>query len=332
MKHSSNYLFIFLLLLPLLHACNDDAFVDKVRLPLTEATLNGDGDTLTLRFNTSEWQLQHAYRGEMNEITTTYLTGQFYTQDGIDMGRTHCCLDIKGKIIVDCPPYELTFIRPNDRELQICMGDNPTKEPFSFNLAVGDKNYFQQEEIRLTQQPGSGYVIDRIEYDPVPKNVETKFLEDTYLLAGNWTDEPEERTYNLNEKLKRWFSLSCNDDLHLVQTGDEPPTIVVPSADISQGVKPGTDHIKYFRYGSTMLFMDIEPPLLHTLTLEPGYTSIIRIAQYQSYSARYTLHLHNVKTGKTRTIQGNIESTTPTEALTAYPEHHENNENANTIK
>lgn len=326
MKHPCNYLFIllFLLLLPLLHACNGDVFVDEIKVPFTEATLSGDGDTLTLRFNTSQWQLSQAYHGEYGDTYTHYFAGRFYTLDGTEMGATNCLLDTKGKIVVDYPPYEIIFIRPNDRELQIILGDNPKNEAFDFNLEINDKDYFQREEIRLTQQPGSGYVIDRIEYDPVPKDVGTKILEDHYL--GTWTDEPETRTYNLSERMRRWFSFYCNTDLYLVQTGDERPTIVVPSADISQGVKPGTERIEYFQYGSNMFFMDMEPPVLRTLTLKPGYTSIMRLAEYQIYTAHYTLHLRNAKTGKPRTVQGSIVCTNPTEAITAYPKHQEDSD------
>ncbi|MDE6180440.1 MAG: hypothetical protein K2G02_04840, partial [Phocaeicola sp.] len=46
------------LILPFLHACNNDVFVDKIKLPLTKASLNGDGGTQNIRFNTSNWQMQ----------------------------------------------------------------------------------------------------------------------------------------------------------------------------------------------------------------------------------------------------------------------------------
>lgn len=313
-----------LLLALLFHSCNGDIFVDEIRFPLTEATLNGDGDTLTLRFNTSEWQLNHVHEGGTITSFPTF-SGTLYTPDGTSQGTTSCTLLDNGRIIVDCHPYELTLIRPNGRELQILLGDNPTKEPFTFTLSISDKDHFQQEGICLTQQPGSGYVIDHIEYDPTPKDVRTEIREDCYLIAGNWTDEPETRTYNLSERMRRWFNLSCGTELNLISTsGDTFPNILVPSPDISQGVKLGTDSINYFHYGSTMLFMDMEPPFLRTVTLQPGYTDIMRIAEYQVYSAAYTLHLRNAKTGKPRTLQGRIESTTPTKALAFYLKHHEN--------
>lgn len=310
MKHSYHYLFI-LLLLPLFQACNGDVFIDELKVPLTEATLDGDGDTLTIRFNTSQWQLTQAYNGEVNEPHTTYYSGKFYTLDGKDMGTTSCTLDGKGKIVVNCPPYELTLIRPNDKELQICMGDNPTKEFFQFSLSIRDKDYIQYEDIHLTQNPGSGYVIDGIEYELTPGSIRTEIREDCFFSYTNLKDEPETETYNLNERMNRWIYLSCNTDIHFAQTGNEPHTIAIPDIDISQGLKPSAERIRYFQYGSDISFMNVEPPYLRTMTFQPGDTNLMRLVEYQVYDANYILHLRNAKTGKLHAVQGTMTNWTP---------------------
>lgn len=289
--------------------------MDEVKVPFTEATLDGDGDTLTLRFNTSKWQLSNVYNKEL----TSTLAGTFYTLDGTDMGRTGCFLDTKGKIVVDCPPYEFSLIRPNSRELQIILGENPTKEPFEFILTVGDKNYFQQKDILLTQQPGSGYVIDRIEYELVPGSIKAEAREDLYLSIFNATGEPQVHTYELNKDMPRYFTLSCDTELHLASIEDnEPQTIPVPSADISQGLKLSDERIAYYPYGDIMERRDTEPPFTRTVTLQPGRTHIMRITEYQTYSADYTLYLHNAKTGEPYHVRGRLRSTTATNIIGFY--------------
>lgn len=320
MKHPSNHLPILLLLLlpPLLHACNGDVFVDEVRLPLTEATLGGDGDTLTLRFNTSEWQLCHAYRGGYGDTYTHYLAGKLYAPDGTDMGSNTCLLDREGKIVVDYPPYELTFIRPNGRELQILLGDNPTNEPFRFTLAVGDKHYFRQEEIHLTQQPGSGYVIDRIAYELIPGSTATEVANNLCTPFLNPFDEPQRYTYDFNKRHHRHINLTCDTPVLLAPTGDGEPTIELPSADISQGIKPCTDRIPYFQYGNALIDMTLAPPYERTLFMPPGLSHIYRVIERQVYQAGYTLYLHNAKTGKPRTVKGTLRSATPTRTLGWY--------------
>lgn len=319
MKHTYNYLFLLLLLLPLLHACNGDVFVDEVKVPLTEATLSGDGDTLTLRFNTSKWQLNNVYDGMIYAEANRTFAGRYYTPDGTDMGVTSCFLDGKGIIKVDCPPYELTLIRRNDKELQVCLGDNPTMLDFTFTLAVGDRDYFQQHGILIKQSPSSGYVIDRIEYTLVPGSIKSEMKEDLYLSIFNATGEPQVHTCELNKNMPRHFVLSSDVELHLVaMEGSEAQTIQVPSADISQGLKLSDERIAYYSYGDITESRDIEQPFVRTVTLRPGRTRIMRIAEYQTYSADYTLYLHNAKTGKPYSVQGRLRSTTATDIIGFY--------------
>ncbi|WP_294616707.1 hypothetical protein [uncultured Bacteroides sp.] len=323
MKHPHGYPYLlFLLLLPILHACNGDVFVDEVKLPLTEATLSGDGDTLVLRFNTPEWLLVNAYEG--NDVYG--LSGHLYTLDGTDMGIIPSCyLKDKGKIVVTGLSRELIFTRSNDRELQVCIGENITGRPFHFSILIGNKEHYgREQEIFLTQDSGSGYVIDRIEYSLIPESVNTETAEELYLSHYKYTDKPEVRTYNLNEHMYRHVLLSCPTEINFAQTDDNPPTIELPSADISQGVKPSNDRIKYFQYGNDLVEMSVQPPFMYTVTLQQGITNIKRTVERQVYSANYTLFLRNAGTGKPYTVQGILCSKTPTGTIGSKLEHQKN--------
>lgn len=310
MKHPHGYLFIFLLLLPILHACNSEIFLDEVKLPFTQATLNGDGDTLTIRFNTSKWILNSA--GTDNSS----FGSRYYSLSGEDMGPDPTCyLAEPGKVIVTNADRELSFIRPNGRELQVCIGINPDKTPFDFKIHIADEIY-QQQEIHFTQQAGSGYTIDRIEYSLIPNSIRTDTVSTLFLIVAKNSDESTEtRTYNLNDWHQRNILLSCTTSLNLTQTGDEKPSIELPSADISQGIKFGTDRIPYFQYGNALVDMTLEPPYIRTVTLKPGINQIYRIVKRQVYNANYTLYLRNTKTGKIHSVQGWLRSETPIETI-----------------
>ncbi|MDE6171720.1 hypothetical protein [uncultured Bacteroides sp.] len=313
MKHPHGYLFILLLLLPILYACNSEIFLDEVKLPFTQATLNGDGDTLTIRFNTSKWILNGAgtYNGSFGS--------NYYTLSGMDMGPAPIChLAEPGKVVVTNADRELSFIRPNERELQVCIGINPEKTPFEFELYIADEIY-QQQEIHFTQQAGSGYTIDRIEYSLIPNSIRTDTVSDLFLIVAKNSDESTEtRTYNLNDLHKRNILLSCATSLNLTQTGDEKPSIELPSADISQGIKLGTDRIPYFQYSNALVDMTLEPPYIHTVILKPGINQIYRIVKRQVYSANYTLYLRSTKTGKIYSVQGRLRSETPIETIGCF--------------
>lgn len=321
MKHVLKYSFT-LLILSGLYACNSDVFVDKIKLPFVQTTLNGDGDTLTIRFNTTEWQLTGAYEGD----NPYGLSGQYYTLDGTDMGPVpSCLLENKGKIVVKDIQHELAFIRSDDKELQVCTGGNITGQPFPFSLLIGNKKHYGgEQEIHFTQGPGSGYVIDRIEYSLIPESEGTESFEDNYLLYSNSSNEPEVRTYNLNERMNRHIYLSCSTAIHFAQTDDNPPAINLPSADSSQELKPGSDRIEYFQNGNALVEMSVQPPFIRTMTLKPGITNIKRIAEYQVYSTNYTLFLRNAKTGKPHSVLGTLRSKTPTGTIGFILEHQKN--------
>lgn len=119
--------------------------------------------------------------------------------------------------------------------------------------------------------------------------------------------------------MPRHFVLSSDVELHLVaMEGNEAQTIQVPSADISQGLKLSDERIAYYSYGDITESRDIEQPFVRTVTLRPGRTRIMRIAEYQTYSADYTLYLHNAKTGKPYSVQGRLRSTTATDIIGFY--------------
>ena len=51
----------YILILLGLYSCNDDVFVDDFRTSDTEFTLDGNGDEVTIRFASSNWDLVWMY-------------------------------------------------------------------------------------------------------------------------------------------------------------------------------------------------------------------------------------------------------------------------------
>lgn len=311
MKHSQRFLFTVILLLGTLYACNGDVFVDEMKPSLTEAELNRDGDTLTIRFNTANWQLNSAYQMEDDGGSVRYFYGHHYTLDGTDMGVvTGCLLCDKGKIVVEDFPWGLTLIRPNDKELQVCIGDNFSGLPFRFALRVSDKDYFKEQKIHLTQQPGSDYVFDKMEYELIPDTEYTNIIEEPYLFDYNPEETPKVHERDVFWNIKRYVSFSSEDRWAFSLPFNTPVTVNIPEGNTAQGLRPGNEQLPYRpeRQGIEMAF----PEKLQKVTLQPGYTEIRRLTEYHFYQARYTLTAHNVKTGKQRTVKGTLQSQTPT--------------------
>lgn len=310
MKHSPCSLFTAILLSATLCACNGDVFVDEMKPSLTQAELNGDGDTLTIRFNTADWNLYEAYQIE-DDGSFRYFRGNYYTLDGTDMGTaTGCLLDGQGKFVVKDLLGELAFIRPNDKELQVCIGDNVTRLPFRFTLLVSDKNHFREQEIHFTQQPGSDYVFDKITYELIPDTEYTNIIDEIYLYDYNPGEVPVVHEQDVFWNIKRYISFSSGEPLAFLLPFGAPVTVNIPDADTAQGLRPGNERLPYLpeKQELAMTF----PEKLQKVTVQPGYTQIRRLTEYHFYQARYTLTAHNVKTGKQRTVKGILQSQTPT--------------------
>lgn len=311
MKHSPSSLFTAILLSAALCACNGDVFVDEMKPSLTQAELNGDGDTLTIRFNTADWQLYEAYQTEDADGSLRYFHGNYYTLDGTDMGTaTGCRLDAPGKIVVKDLPGELAFIRPADKELQVCIGDNVTRLPFRFTLRVSDKNLFKEQELHFTQQPGSDYAFDKMEYELIPGTGYTNIVEEAYLFDYNSGESPEVHELDVFWNIKRYISFSSGEPLAFQLPFSAPVTVNIPEADTTQGLRPGKERLPYLPEKQEMAMTF--PEKLQKVTVQPGYTQIRRLTEYHFYQARYTLTAHNVKTGRQRTVKGILQSQTPT--------------------
>ena len=312
MKHSPGSLFtVFLLSSILLYACNGDVFVEEMKPSLTEAELNGDGDTLTIRFNTADWYLYEAYQKDDTNESIRHFYGRYYTLDGTDMGAsTGCRLDGKGKIVVQDLLGELAFIRPNDKELQVCIGDNMTRRPFRFTLRVSDRNHFREQEIHFTQQPGSDYVFDKITYELIPDTEYTNIIEEIYLHVFNSGETPRVHEEDVFWNIKRYISFSSGEPLAFQLPFSAPVTVSIPEADTTQGLRPGNEQLPY-RSEKQEIAMTF-PEKIQKVTVQPGHTTIYRLTEYHFYQARYTLTAHNAKTGKQRTVKGILQSQTPT--------------------
>lgn len=117
----------------LLLGCNSEVFISPLRPSVTEATLDGDGDTLVIRFKESGWGLfgVHPTDEEMQNYPA-----HLYDLAGNDLGVVPCMLDDVGRLEIERTPSRLTIIRPNAKELKICVGDNLHDVPFRFSLYI----------------------------------------------------------------------------------------------------------------------------------------------------------------------------------------------------
>ena len=86
----------YILILLGLYSCNDDVFVDDFRTSDTEFTLDGNGDEVTIRFASSNWDLVWMYTYD-SDFTHQYEV--YDADDNLIMRNQDVYLKGLGKIV-----------------------------------------------------------------------------------------------------------------------------------------------------------------------------------------------------------------------------------------
>lgn len=162
---------VFLLLAGLFFtACNNEIFVDKLSVSVSQATLQGDGDSITIDVTGTDWWAMALTPADA-DVHSTYLSGRLYDADGVEVGYGNLC-GACGKLSVTYIDnvynfsHDISLIRTDDHALKVVLGKNHlTDENFDITIRVADC-FSAVQDIRLTQLPGSGYVFGSMTYMP----------------------------------------------------------------------------------------------------------------------------------------------------------------------
>lgn len=105
----------YILILLGLYSCNDDVFVDDFRTSDTEFTLDGNGDEVTIRFASSNWDLVWMYTYD-SDFTHQYEV--YDADDNLIMRNQDAYLKGLGKIVCNEKLTDFIIQRSNPKELK----------------------------------------------------------------------------------------------------------------------------------------------------------------------------------------------------------------------
>lgn len=145
------YILIFLVL----YGCNDDVFVDDFRISDSEFTLDGNGDAVTIRFASSNWDLVWMYTYDSDFIHQYEV---YDVDDNLIMKNQDVYLKGLGKIVCNEKLTDFIIQRSNPKELKITVGENVRNDYFRFMLVVS--NDYESQEIYVEITPSDRYVFE----------------------------------------------------------------------------------------------------------------------------------------------------------------------------
>ena len=175
----------YILILLGFYSCNDDVFVDDFRTSDTEFTLDGNGDEVTIRFASSNWDLVWMYTYD-SDFTHQYEV--YDADDNLIMRNQDVYLKGLGKIVCNEKLTDFIIQRSNPKELKITVGENVRNDYFRFMLVVS--NEYESQEIYVQITPSDRYVFAHITYSLNAYYSERKIEEEVNIVRSNFENTP----------------------------------------------------------------------------------------------------------------------------------------------
>ena len=302
----------YILILLGLYSCNDDVFVDDFRTSDTEFTLDGNGDEVTIRFASSNWDLVWMYTYD-SDFTHQYEV--YDADDNLIMRNQDVYLKGLGKIVCNEKLTDFIIQRSNPKELKITVGENVRNDYFRFMLVVS--NEYESQEIYVQITPSDRYVFDHITYSLNGYSHAQKIeMTKSFVQYNGWDiDYPYPLMPYENVDYKVVFKSYKPEAFQLLGEGNL--TVDIPSIE----------NDKLAMYGKQAQYTSIQQmlPFPNTEQIEvpiPPFTAqrISLLIVYEWFETEYTLYATHPKTGKQRIITGMLESKMPV----SYKVIHEN--------
>lgn len=294
---------VYLCLLLGFYGCNSDVFIDDFQPSASDVSLDGNGDSMTIQFQSGNWDWLDVY--------SVYSDGSYKVYDAegnlVQNGQT-TQLQGLGKIVCKAGMAAFTVERTQPKELKIMVEEHVGTAPFEFMIMAS--NNYETKTINVSISPSERYVIDHITYSL-----------DAYYYDDQQLEQSKHLTVNNSGEFPVIYYLSPYKDTHRVVkfTSDNPEafqilasdlTVEIPSMNGDNLVMSG-EQAKYIsdRQELPLPFPDNEqkkvtfPPYSHQrVTLWLGY---------EWFETNFILYATHPKTGKQRMITGTLQSKMP---------------------
>lgn len=216
----------YILILLGLYSCNDDVFVDDFRTSDTEFTLDGNGDEVTIRFASSNWDLVWMYTYD-SDFTHQYEV--YDADDNLIMRNQDVYLKGLGKIVCNEKLTDFIIQRSNPKELKITVGENVRNDYFRFMLVVS--NEYESQEIYVQITPSDRYVFDHITYSLNGYSHEWRLEETMSFIQSNNLGTPSPCLLFPYKDAHHEVVFKSDDPEAFRLLGGDNPTVEIPSME-----------------------------------------------------------------------------------------------------
>lgn len=279
--------------------CNPDAFVSHISPSARSFEISDDGDSITIKFRTSEWNLHSVEK----DGKATY--------PGLSSESAQT--DKDGKLIIQIGDYRLKVKKSGKKELSVFLPPNFTEKENHIKLFI--TNNYEYDSVAVRQAACVGYVLDGIDWDANAKRLN----EDSGLKVG-WGPmsiiNPGPDTLFFDKAVfggaTRKIEFTGDSDFGLYCDDFYVP---IPDGILSENDSPVFNGEEITYNLSTIFEYPYKNDKMVRMTFPPTETEhryYKMLWEYESYEIGYTMRVKNKSTGRIHTIKGTMTSDCPT--------------------
>ncbi len=279
--------------------CNPDAFVSHIAPSSRSFEISDDGDSVVIRFQTSEWNL-HAVEKDGKAI-----------YPGLSSATTP--IDKDGKQTIQLDDYKLQVKKSDKKELSVYLPPNYQRKEISIKLFF--VNNYELDSVAVRQSASSGYVLDGMDWD---RNA-TRLNQDNTLRVG-WgpmsVTNPGTDTLFFNQAIfagaTRTVSFTGDSDFGYYCNDFH---VSIPDGILSENDVPVFNGEEVAYHLSTIYEYPYKNDKMARMAFPPSEKEqryYKMLWEYESYEIGYTMRVKNKSTGKIHTVKGTMKSDCPT--------------------
>lgn len=295
----------YILILLALHSCNSDVFIEDIRPSESSIDMDGNGDSFTVHFKSSDWQIISG------GCSFTEALFKIYNAEGVNTGQYGApSLDGLGRVELSEEEIGLTIERKHPKELTINVDESIVSPRFGLSLLVGNEYESHVIEVIITQC--DRYVFDDITYslDAYSYSNSTSKNAPSVLVKNGASEPIKTSLFPFRDECREveFFSYS-QGGFNLLQESKlevDIPTIVGRYLEMD-GARALYTHVKQ---ELPLAFANEEK----VVTI-PAHTTqrITPLLLYDWFETDFKIRAHHPKTNKQRTITGQLRSNMPRE-------------------
>lgn len=317
---------LFLLSL-LLCRCNSDVFVgEQLKASVTELELDGNGDTQTVTFNSSDWDIVDVYPYSASSGLSLYW--RIFDQEGNLIEENYGDAHLKGfgRIEYYKSDWDDTKIchleRNKGKELTIVVEENIDLYTWEFQINLdNDDDFYHPEIINLRIPPCDRYEVVGFTFPDTPSSYHKRAYTSNYTakIDNSHSDTPLTTTLYPFAGASREFTFyttpwSLPSDL----MKDDQLTIELPMYQDGKLIPSGI--FAPYHNGGTIEFPleNLEEETVE-VTVPARTKQEIEVWLYlETFDTSYTLAIRNPKSGKIRTYTGEMDCDIPYDYFLEY--------------